>query len=293
MSKSAFKAGFVSLVGKPNVGKSTLMNQLVGEKLSIITRKAQTTRHRILGILNGDDFQVVFSDTPGMVKPQYQLHNSMMKFVKSALDDADLILFMVEPGQKIREDDIIPKFRKDDQTVFLVINKTDKAGDEQVKETTDQWTKQIEPDKAFSISALKGENIEPLFKAVLDTLPEHPAYYPDLDLTDKPERFIVSEIIRGKILMNYNQEIPYSCEVVITDFLEDDNIIRIRAEIYVERNSQKGILIGKGGAALKKVGIESRKDMEDFFEKQIHLETFVKVERDWRKKKNKLKNFGY
>ena len=293
MSKKPFKAGYVSLVGKPNVGKSTLMNQLVGEKLSIITKKAQTTRHRILGIVNGENFQAVLSDTPGMVRPQYELHHSMMKFVKSALQDADLILYMIEPGQKIREDDFIPKIRQAEQKIFLVVNKTDKAEDEVIEITANQWGEVIQPASIFKISALNGANIESLFNSIIEELPEHPAYFPDLDLTDKPERFFVSEIIREKIMKNYKQEIPYSCEVVVTEFLEDDNIIRIRAEIYVERKSQKGILIGKGGSALKKVGIESRKDMEAFFEKQVHLETFVKVEPDWRKKKLKLKNFGY
>lgn len=294
MPNNQHKAGFVSIVGKPNVGKSTLMNALVGERLSIITSKAQTTRHRIMGILSGADFQVVYSDTPGILKPQYELHQSMMKFVKTALEDADVLLFVTDLYEKYEEDDtLINSIAKAEVPTILVMNKIDQAKGSQAEDKMNYWAEIIKPDHKIMISALEQVGIVELFQLLLDLLPVHPPYFPKEELTDKPEKFFVEEIIREKIFGNYKKEVPYSCEVVVTEFKEDEKIIRIRAEIYVERKSQKGIIIGKGGEALKKVGIESRKDLELFFAKQIHLETFVKVEEDWRKKDLKLKRFGY
>jgi GTP-binding protein Era len=288
------KAGFVSIIGKPNVGKSTLMNQLVGEKLSIITSKAQTTRHRILGILSGENFQIVYSDTPGIIKPAYKLQESMMTFVKTAVSDADIIIYIVELGQKFDPDDeVIRRIKKSEKKLILVINKVDLDKDKLLESMMAEWQVQLQPDELIPVSALKSFNINFLLDAIINLLPEHPAYFPKDEITDKPERFFAAEIVREKIFLNYKQEVPYSSEVVITDFKEDEKIIRIRAEIYVERDSQKGILIGKGGRSLKKVGIESRADMEKFFGKQIHIETFVKVEPDWRKKITSLKKFGY
>jgi len=288
------KAGYVTILGKPNVGKSTLLNELVGEKLAIITRKAQTTRHRILGIVNSDDFQIIYSDTPGIIKPAYKLHESMMNFVKSSLRDADIILYIIELGQKFDpEDEMLAKIRKVDSPLLLVINKVDQDTGNQLEDFAREWKEKLEPARVIPISALHNFNIKGLFDTIMELLPEHPAYFPKDEITDKPERFFAAEMIREKIFTNYTQEIPYSCEVVVSDFKEDEKIIRIRAEIYVERNSQKGILIGKGGLSLKKVGVEARKDMEQFFGKQIHLETHVKVEPDWRKKSGKLKRFGY
>lgn len=294
MSEKQHKAGFVSIVGKPNVGKSTLMNALVGERLSIITSKAQTTRHRIMGILSGEDFQIVYSDTPGILAPQYELHNSMMRFVKSALEDADILLFVTDLYEKYEEGDVlIDRIKKSGVPIILVMNKIDQSKGSQAEDKMKYWAEIIEPDHQIMISALEKVNIEKLFSKLIDLLPVHPPYFPKEEMTDKPEKFFVEEIIREKIFQNYKKEVPYSCEVVVTEFKEDETIIRIRAEIYVERKSQKGIIIGKGGEAIKKVGIESRKDLETFFNKQIHLETFVKVEQDWRKKDLKLKRFGY
>jgi GTP-binding protein Era len=291
-SGSEHKAGFVSIIGKPNVGKSTLMNQLVGERLSIITSKAQTTRHRIMGILSGADFQIVYSDTPGIIKPQYELQNSMMKFVSTSLEDADIVLFVTDLYEK-HDEDLLRRLKKIEQPVIFIMNKTDIAKGSQVEDKLDYWLQALQPNVTIALSALTGEHVEDLFSKIIELLPEHPAYFPKDQLTDKPEKFFVAEVLREKIFMNYKQEVPYSTEVVVTDFLEDKKIIRIRAEIYVERKSQKGIIIGKKGAALKKIGIAARQDLETFFQKQIHLETFVKVEEDWRHKKMKLKNFGY
>ena len=294
MSEKPHKSGFVSIVGKPNVGKSTLMNALVGERLSIITSKAQTTRHRIMGVLSGEDFQIVYSDTPGILKPQYELHQSMMSFVKSSLEDADVLLFVTDLYEKYEEgDQMIDQIAKTDVPTILVLNKIDQAKGTQAQDKMDYWAEIVKPDHQVMISALEELNITELFNMLKDLLPEHPAYFPKDQLTDKPEKFFVEELVREKIFQNYKKEVPYSCEVVVTEFKEDDTIIRIRAEIYVERKSQKGIIIGKGGEAIKKVGIEARKGLEAFFGKQIHLETFVKVEQDWRKKQLKLKRFGY
>jgi GTP-binding protein Era len=294
MAGKQHKAGFVSIVGKPNVGKSTLMNALVGERLSIITSKAQTTRHRIMGVLSGEDFQLIYSDTPGILKPQYELHESMMSFVKSSLEDADVLLFVTDLYEKYEEEDrLIDQIKKYDVPTILVLNKIDQSKGTQAEDKLKYWADIIEPDHQIMISALEELNIEKLFKLMLDLTPEHPAYFPKDQLTDKPEKFFVEEVVREKIFQNYKKEVPYSCQVVVTEFKEDETIIRIRAEIYVERKSQKGIIIGQKGEAIKKIGIESRKDLEAFFAKQIHLETFVKVEPDWRKKELKLKRFGY
>lgn len=288
------KSGFVNIIGKPNVGKSTLMNKLVGENVSIITSKAQTTRHRILGMLNGEDFQIVYSDTPGILKPQYELHKSMMQFVRLSVEDADVLLLMVEIFEKIDQELLDPIFRKTEGKIILLLNKIDLVKDpKEIEEKISMWKSYKDFDAILTISALKGTNLDKVFDEIINHLPVHPPYYPKDQFTDKPERFFASEIIREKIFQTYKQEVPYSTEVVISDFKEDETIIRMRAEIYVERNSQKGILIGKKGAALKKIGIEARKDMEAFFGKQVYLEQYVKVEKDWRHKKNKLSQFGY
>ena len=291
-AKKEHKAGFVSIIGKPNVGKSTLMNQLVGERLSIITSKAQTTRHRIMGIISGDDFQIVYSDTPGILKPEYELHQSMMKFVSASMEDADLILFVTDLYDKYDEA-LLGRLKSAKQPVVLILNKIDLAKGSQVDDKLAYWQDAFTPAHTLTISALTGENVPELLELILNSLPEHPAYFPKDELTDKPEKFFVEEIIREKIFINYKQEIPYSSQVVVESFKEDEKIIRIRAEIFVERRSQKGIIIGKGGAALKKVGIAARQDLETFFQKQVHLETFVKVADDWRKKERQIKNFGY
>lgn len=289
------KAGFVSIVGKPNVGKSTLMNQLVGERLSIVTHKSQTTRHRIMGILNGEDWQIVYSDTPGILKPEYELHKSMMRFVSTSLEDADIVLFVVELGQTLNEEDEdIQLLKKAKAPVLLILNKIDTAKGTQVTDKLRYW-KEVFPEATdyLAVSALDGLNVGAVMDAIINRLPQHPPYFPKDELTDKPERFFAAEIVREKIFLNYKQEIPYSTEVAIEEFKEDDDIIRIRALIYVERNSQKGILIGKGGESLKKVGMQARADMETFFAKQVHLETFVKVQSDWRRKSRSLDQFGY
>ncbi|WP_442589067.1 GTPase Era [Pedobacter sp. AW31-3R] len=287
------KAGFVSIIGKPNVGKSTLMNALVGEKLSIITPKAQTTRHRILGIVNEEDFQIVFSDTPGIIKPRYGLQDSMMNFVKGALSDADLILFVTDINEQHDENDVLEKIITSTIPMIVLINKIDGATQEQVDEKQAYWQELLKPKHIFAISALHKYNLEGIMPMVLDYLPEHPAYYDKEELTDKTQRFFVSEIIREKIFNNYQKEIPYSTEVIITAFKEEEKLTRISAEIIVERDSQKNILIGKGGSMLKKVGTEARKDIEKFLDQKVFLETFVKVLPDWRSKKNYLKSFGY
>lgn len=287
------KAGFVSIIGKPNVGKSTLMNQLVGEKLSIITSKAQTTRHRIMGILSGEDFQVVYSDTPGILNPKYELQKSMMKFVSSSLEDADLILFVTDLYEKYEEDDMIKKLQAADIPIILIMNKIDLAKGSQAVDKMTYWKEIIKTEHNILISALNGEGVSDLFQLILDTLPEHPAYYPKEQYTDKPERFFVSEILREKLFLNYKKEVPYSCEVVTTDFVEDEKIIRIRVVINVERKSQRAILLGHKGERIKKVGTDARMDMETFFGKKIFLEQHIKVEPDWRKKTDKLKGFGY
>ena len=287
------KAGYVSIIGKPNVGKSTLMNQMVGERLSIITSKAQTTRHRIMGILNGPDYQIVYSDTPGIIQPKYELHKSMMRFVHSSLEDADVILFVTDLYEQYDEDEVIQKLKRTEAPILLLINKVDLAKGNEVEVKTHEWQERMPDSKVIPISALQGLNIGKVFDTILENMPQHPPYFPKDELTDKPERFFAAEIIREKIFLNYKKEIPYSTEVAIMEFKEDEKIIRMRAEIYVERRTQKGIIIGKGGEALKKVGIQARKDMEAFFGKQVHLETFVKIQPDWRKHNTQLNRFGY
>jgi len=268
------------------------MNRLVGENLSIITSKAQTTRHRIMGILNGEDFQIVYSDTPGMLEPKYELHQAMMGYVKVSMEDADLMLLIVELGEKYDEQLFAP-FKEITTPVLLIINKIDLAVGSQVKDKIDYWKEHIKCEEIMPVSALKGNNLEQLLPTIKKYLPEHPGYYPKDELTDRSERFFSAEMIREKIFTNYDQEIPYSSAVGIESFKEEEKIIKIRATIYVERDSQKGILIGKGGSSLKKVGTEARESMEAFFGKKVFLETHVKVADNWRKQKLKLKHFGY
>ncbi len=288
------KAGFVNIIGNPNVGKSTLMNALVGERLSIITSKAQTTRHRILGIVNGEDFQIIFSDTPGIIKPAYELQNSMMDFVKSAFEDADVLIYMVEIGEKeLKDEAFFNKIIHAKIPVLLLLNKIDKSNQEQLEEQVQMWQEKVSNAKLIPISALENFNIQTVFDTIIDLLPESPAYYPKDALTDKPERFFVNETIREKILLNYDKEIPYAVEIETEEFLEDEKIIRIRSVIMVERDTQKGIIIGHKGNALKKVGTQARLDLEKFFGKQIHIELFVKVNKDWRSNSYQLKRFGY
>ncbi|HEY0741951.1 MAG TPA: GTPase Era [Chryseosolibacter sp.] len=293
MEHKEFKAGFVSIVGKPNVGKSSLMNKLVGENVSIITSKAQTTRHRIMGILNGDDYQVVYSDTPGILEPKYSLHQAMMSFVKVSLEDADVILVVVELNDKF-EQDLFERFLRIQTPILLLINKIDMAKGSQVDDKIAYWKEQLPNVKEIlPVSAKSGENVDKILDRIKAILPIHPPFFPQDEFTDRTERFFASEIIREKIFLNYSEEIPYSAEVVINSFKDQPDIIRISAEIYVERDTQKGIIIGKGGSSLKKVGTEARKDMESFFGKKIFLETHVKVADNWRKERNKLRQFGY
>ncbi len=287
------KAGFVSLIGKPNVGKSTLMNALVGEKLSIVTPKAQTTRHRILGIVNEDDYQIVFSDTPGVIKPVYGMQESMMSFVNGSLVDADIILFVTDINEKHDENDVLEKLAKTTSPIALIINKIDKSNEDLVKEKISYWQETLKPQAVFAVSALHDHNVPAVMQFIMDNLPEHPAYYDKDVLTDRNERFFVSEIIREKVFKLYDKEIPYSTEIIITAFKDEPKIIRISSEIIVERDSQKNIIIGKAGEMLKKVGTYARKDMEEFLQKKVFLEMFVKVIPDWRNRKNYLKQFGY
>lgn len=291
---SVHKAGFVNIIGNPNVGKSTLMNALVGEKLSIITSKAQTTRHRIFGIVNGEDFQMVFSDTPGVIKPAYKLQESMMDFVKSAFEDADVLVYMVEIGEKkLKDDAFFTKLSKTGIPVLLLLNKIDTSSQEELEAQVTFWKEELPNAEIYPISALKNFNVPEVFHRILELLPESPPFYPKDMITDKPERFFVNEAIREKILMHYKKEIPYSVEVETEEFFEEEKIIRIRSVIMVERESQKGIIIGHKGSALKRVGTEARKDLEAFFDKQVHLEIFVKVNKDWRSNDRQLRRFGY
>lgn len=267
------------------------MNKLVGENLSIITSKAQTTRHRIMGMLNGEDFQIVYSDTPGMLEPKYDLHQAMMSFVKVSLEDADVILLIVELGEKY--DELLAPLKNLTTPIILLINKIDLAKGSQVKDKVDYWKELIPIVEIVPVSALSGENLDALLPTIKKYLPEHPGYYPKEELTDRSERFFAAEMIREKIFTNYDQEIPYSSEVGIESFKDEEKILKIRATIYVERDSQKGILIGKGGSALKKLGIDARKSLEAFFGKHVFLETHIKVADNWRKHRLKLKHFGY
>ncbi|RMG82689.1 MAG: GTPase Era [Bacteroidetes bacterium] len=288
------KSGFVNIIGNPNVGKSTLLNQLVGEKLAIVTSKAQTTRHRILGIVNGDDFQVIFSDTPGIVKPAYKLHEGMMEFVKTAITDADLILYMTELGERtVKDEKLIEKLQKTKVPVFHVINKIDKGLQDELEAHIAFWKQHLPDKKYFPISAINGFGVPELFQAILNELPEHPPYFDKTELTDKPERFFVEEVVREKIFLNYKKEIPYATQVVVEEFKESEDIIRIRAVIFVERKSQKPILIGHKGEKIKAVGMQARQDLEKFFGKKIYLELYVKVDENWRSNELKLKKYGY
>ncbi|MES2397387.1 MAG: GTPase Era [Bacteroidota bacterium] len=288
------KAGFVNIIGSPNVGKSTLMNVLVGERLSIITSKAQTTRHRIMGIVNGEDFQIVYSDTPGVLKPNYKLQASMMDFVYTAITDADIMLFVTDIFEDIKiEEQVLHKIKNAKVPVLLLVNKIDLAVQDQLETKVQYWKTEVPNAEVIPVSALEKFNVSYIFDRILALLPEGPGFYAKDQLTDKPEKFFISEIIREKILMNYKKEIPYSVEVVIESFKEEEKIVKIRAEILVIRDSQKGIIIGHQGKALKKVGTDARKDMETFLQKQVFLELFVKVNKDWRDSDNQLKRFGY
>ena len=290
----AHKAGFVNIIGNPNVGKSTIMNALVGEKVSIITQKMQTTRHRIKGIVSGDDFQIVYSDTPGILKPNYKLQESMLKFVDTALLDADIILYVTDVKEQVdKNPEYIEKVRKSNMPVIVLINKIDLSNQEEVVKLFDHWTSVFPGADVYPISALEKFNIEPIFDRILELLPESPPFFPKDELTDRNERFFLQEIIREKILLYYQKEIPYSVEVEVEEFKETNKIINVRAIIYVSRDSQKGIIIGHQGKMIKRVGTEARLDAEEFFEKKIFLELYVKVDKDWREKDRTLKKFGY
>lgn len=293
MDAQSFKAGFVSIVGKPNVGKSSLMNKLMGENLSIITAKAQTTRHRIMGILNGENYQVIYSDTPGILEPKYSLHEAMMSYVKVSLEDADVILLVVDLEERFDEN-LFSRFRKFQTPIIVLINKVDLAKGSQAADKVKYWKDALpNAHTILPVSAKTGENVSSILDIIISLTPIHLPFFPQDEFTVRSERFFASEIIREKIFLNYSDEIPYSAEVVINSFKDEETIIRISAEIYVERDSQKGIIIGKGGSSLKKVGTEARKDMETFFGKKIFLETHVKVADNWRKERHKLRQFGY
>ena len=288
------KSGFINIIGNPNVGKSTLMNNLVGEKLSIITSKAQTTRHRILGIVNGDNFQLIFSDTPGIIKPSYELQDSMMDFVKSALEDADVILYMVEIGEKsIKDPDVHNKIQSTKIPTIILLNKIDLSNQEDLENQINIWSNKYPNTEIYPISALNNFNTEKVINRIIELIPESPPYFPKDQLTDKPERFFVNEKLREKILLYYNKEIPYSVEVQTEEFKEEESIIKIRSLILVERESQKGIIIGHKGIALKKIGTKARIDLEKFFGKKVFIELHVKVSKNWRSNTNQLKKFGY
>ena len=293
MNISAHKAGFVNIIGKPNAGKSTLMNALVGERLSIITAKAQTTRHRITGILSGDDFQIIYADTPGVITPHYPLQQSMMRAVHSALLDADVLLWVVDVQDQELPTDLHKKLEQQTVPIFLLINKVDLVSKAALDKVLQHWSSHVSVEEIIPIAALQAYNTALVFERILACLPEHPPYYPKDSLTDKPERFFAAEIIREKILQHYHQEIPYSVEVVIEAFKEEANLVRISAIINVERQSQKSILIGSKGRALKKVGTEARQDLEQFLGKKVFLEQHVKVVPDWRTKAQLLRQFGY
>lgn len=288
------KAGFVNIIGNPNVGKSTLMNAFVGERLSIITSKSQTTRHRILGIVNGDNFQVLLSDTPGIIKPAYKLQENMMDFVKTAFEDADVLIYIVELGEKeLKDEAFFNRIQNAKVPVLLLINKIDLGNEELLHKAIDLWKEKVPNAEIFAISALRDFGVREVFNRIIELLPESPAYFPKDQLTDKPERFFVNETIREKILLHYKKEIPYSVEIETEEFIEDEDIIRIRSIIMVERDSQKGIIIGHKGLGIKRVGMEARADLEKFFQKQIHIELYVKVNKDWRSSEQQLRRFGY
>ena len=289
----AHKSGFVSIVGKPNVGKSTLMNQLLGERLSIVTPKAQTTRHRIKGILNADDYQVVFSDTPGILEPHYLLHKKMMDFVDAALADADAVLLINDLSEAYLEAALVEQLKKIKVPVIVIINKVDLSTQNEINKLIHGWNKAIKPHAVIPVSAINNFNTDKIVESLLEIIPESPPFFNKENLSDLTQRFFTAEMIREKIFLQYDKEIPYSTEVGIEEFKEEKNLVRIRAIIFVERSSQKGIIIGHQGEALKKVGTAARKDMEKFLGKKVFLELYVKVEEDWRKKENSLKRFGY
>ncbi len=287
------KSGFVNIIGLPNAGKSTLMNALVGENLSIITSKAQTTRHRIMGIVNGEDFQIVYSDTPGLVKPHYKLHESMMKFVNSAIEDADIFLLVTEKSEDQLQDDYLQKLNQSGKPIIVIVNKVDLTTQEEAMQQVKMWENKMPEATVIPVSALHRFNLDRVFETLLDKLPPSPAYYPKDELTDRSMRFFVSEIIREKILLYYKQEIPYSTEVAIDEYKEKENITHITATIYVARESQKGIILGAQGRSIKGLGISARKQIEEFIESKVYLELRVKVSKDWRDDPNQLKRFGY
>ena len=292
--KMKHKSGFVNIIGNPNVGKSTLMNSLIGQDLSIITSKAQTTRHRIKGILSDENYQIVFSDTPGVIKPAYKLQESMMQYVKSAFQDADVIMYVVEIGEKgLKDNDIFEKVQQLKIPLIILLNKIDLVSQEKVLEEIENWTSKFSTAKVLPISALNGFNINEVIELILEVLPESPAYYSKDDVTDKSERFFIEEIIREKILKHYKKEVPYSVEISVEEFFEEEEIIKIRAIIYVLRESQKGIIIGHKGLGLKRIGTESRKDIEKMLGKKVFLKTPIKVKKDWRDNSYQLKKFGY
>jgi GTP-binding protein Era len=287
------KSGFVNILGNPNAGKSTLMNAFVGEKLSIITAKAQTTRHRIMGIANGEDYQIVYSDTPGIVNPHYKLHESMMGFVHSALKDADIFLLVTDIGEDFKNQEILDKVKESCIPTIIIINKIDLSDQETVELKIKFWKEKFENAEVIPVSALLKFNIEKVISSILEHLPDSPPYFPKDELSDKTMRFFASEIIREKIFENYQKEIPYACEVIVDSYKEETNIDKISATIFVERDSQKGIVIGHKGGALKKVGTEARLDLEEFVQKKVFLELHVKVNKDWRNNDTFLKRFGY
>jgi GTP-binding protein Era len=293
MSEFPHKSGFVSIIGKPNAGKSTLLNALVGRKLAITTPKAQTTRHRIFGILSHDDYQIVFSDTPGVILPQYRLHRAMMNSVTSSMEDADLILLLVDVNEKFPEDLIIKLARKSTVPVLLVLNKVDKSDEEKVRARHAEITGKVKVDGAIGISATHGINLLALKDMILERLPEGPPYYDKEMLSDRPERFFISEMIREKVFLHLRQEIPYSCQVEVIQFEEEETITRIHADIYVERDTQKGMVVGKGGTMIKKIGQEARVDIEDWLSKKVYLELHVKVAENWKDNSLRLRYFGY
>ena len=287
------KAGFVGIIGKPNVGKSTLMNGLIGEQLSIVSHKVQTTRHRIKGILNGDEYQIIFSDTPGILEPHYLLQEKMMDFVNASLEDADAVLFITDNSEAYMEDDIVARLSAIKVPVVIVINKMDLSSTEEINKLVHGWKKKVNPHAIIPVSATLKFNVEKITEMLLTLIPDAPAYFPKDQLSDSNERFFISEIIREKIFMHYQQEIPYSTEVGIEGFKDEGKIIRISAVIFVERDSQKGIIIGRKGEGIKRIGSEARRDIEKSLGKQVFLELFVKVEKEWRKNENKLRKFGY
>jgi GTP-binding protein Era len=287
------KAGFVSIIGSPNVGKSTLMNVLVGERLSIITHKAQTTRHRIMGIFSGEDFQIVYSDTPGILKPHYLLHKSMISAIYSSIADADIILLVTEIGEKFAHEEVIQKIKEEHKPVIVIINKIDLADQAKVEAAIEEWKLKLTDADIIAISALHCFQTAMVFDTILKHLPESPEYFPKEEITDRSQRFFVSEMIREKILLNFSQEIPYSVEVVVDSFKEEEKLTRISAYLFVARESQKAIILGHQGKAIKKLGTEARKDIENFLEKHIFLELNVKVRKDWRDDVKELKRFGY